>query len=152
MATSLAPIKNITTILLSHTVLQEACHCVPGDVVAVCWRVGENCCHDVHLGIHGVVSLASTTLPEDEIRWFHHGWTSMLVVFLMDLIPSAMQAWSTNRHPGFSLRVAQKLQNNVGSLFGAYWVVGLAYLLMGFNWLPVFIEPRTGRRVYGVRY
>ena len=46
----------------------------------------------------------------------------------------------------------QKLDGNIGVLIGEYIVVAATYIIMDANLIPVFEEPRTGRRVYAVRY
>ena len=67
------------------------------------------------------------------------------------------KVWSTWHDPRLSYVMAQQLSGNLGVLIAEYLVVGATYVIMGYNmgsknWMPVFVEGRTGRRVYGVRY
>jgi putative membrane protein len=99
------------------------------------------------------VEIASVEeIPEREIEYFHHGWTAMLTVSLIEVWTVLLKVSCTWRQPAVARAQAQKFDGNLGALFGEYLVVGAAYVIMGWNWMPVFLEPRTGRRVYGVRY
>eukprot|EP00854_Cymbomonas_tetramitiformis_P005605 gene5605-6791_t len=102
--------------------------------------------------LFGVELCPSEDVPADERMIFHHGWSAMLVIALIEVISFCLKAWSTAHHPVLANAMAQKLEGNLGVLFGEYLVVGTGYLLMGTNIMPVFLDPRTGRRVYGVRY
>jgi hypothetical protein len=91
-------------------------------------------------------------VPEEELEFFHHGWTSMLVIFLMEFCSVILKVWCTWSTPVLAVATAYKFEGNIGVLFGEYIVVGATYVIMGYNLMPVFLETRTGRRVYGVRY
>lgn len=94
----------------------------------------------------------SSEVPDDERRFFHHGWTAMLVIFFIEGVTVLLKVWSTRNTKWLANAVLQKLEGNIGVLIGEYLVVALTYIIMGANIFPVFEEPRTGRRVYGVRY
>ena len=75
----------------------------------------------------------------------------------LSLYMIALKVWSTWHDPRLSYVMAQQLSGNLGVLIAEYLVVGATYVIMGYNiqsnyWMPVFLEARTGRRVYGVRY
>ena len=63
-----------------------------------------------------------------------------------------LKVCSTRKTRWLEKAVLQKLDGNIGVLIGEYIVVAATYIIMGANLIPVFEEPRTGRRVYAVRY
>ena len=113
----------------------------------------------LHLPVYsewfGVEVLDAEAVPHDELGFFHHGWTTMLVVFLIEGITVLLKVWSTWHDPRLAENVAQQLSGNLGVLIAEYLVVGATYVILGYNLMPVFVVHRPGvasRRVYAVRY
>jgi hypothetical protein len=91
-------------------------------------------------------------IPADEMMYFHHGYTAMLVIAAIESITVFIKIWCTYRDNVLHAHFAKKLEGNIGALFGEYFCVAAAYTIMSYNLMPVFLDPRTGRRVYCVRY
>lgn len=109
----------------------------------------------LYSSVFGVELVDAEDIPDAELQYFHHGWTCMVVAFLIEVITVLLKLWSTRHDPALMHAVAVQLSGNLGMLIAEYLVVGATYAIMGCNWMPVnavFREPRTGRRVYGVRY
>ena len=78
----------------------------------------------------------------------------MLVIAFIEAVTVFLKVASTKSRKFLKNAVLQKLEGNIGVLFGEYLVVAFTYIIMGADLIPgvVFEEPRTHRRVYGVRY
>ena len=57
-------------------------------------------------------------VPELELAFFHHGWTAMLVTFLIEFVSVSLKIYSTSHNPLLAVATARKLEGNIGMLFG----------------------------------
>ena len=60
--------------------------------------------------------LRADEIPERELIYFHHGWTCMLTVFLVEVITVLLKWWSTKHNPTLAYATACQLAGNLGML------------------------------------
>merc|ERR1740129_2361500 len=63
----------------------------------------------IYSDVFGVEGVDGDVIPELERGFFHHGWTCMVVVFLVEVITVALKVWSTWHDPALALVVAEQL-------------------------------------------
>ena len=78
-------------------------------------------------------------VPEKEKQYFHHGWSAMLVIAFIEAVTVFLKIASTKSRKFLKNAVLQKLEGNIGVLFGEYLVVAFTYIIMGADLIVTFL-------------